>query len=146
MRKTWYHSCYTDSVHKSTSFLMLFKFRAARSHFFLSCEIKISTELARSCCQPKQRPSLCSIFLSVIGCWRKYDIGTIQDVPNRVLCMAAGLNWRPVLGKGVCSDSNRPGQPLCSIYLYLSVYWITLSTHHLATCFLCIDDLFLIPT
>ena len=28
-----------------------------------------------------------------------------------------------------------------SIHLSLSVYWITLSTHHLATCFICIDDL-----
>ena len=50
---------------------MLCKFRAATSHFFFSCEMKISMELARSCCRPKQRPSLRSIFLSVIGLWVK---------------------------------------------------------------------------
>ena len=33
--------------------------------------MKISMELARSCCRPKQRPSLRSIFLSVIGLWVK---------------------------------------------------------------------------
>ena len=29
----------------------------------------ISMELARCCCRPKQHPSLCSVFLSVIGLW-----------------------------------------------------------------------------
>ena len=33
--------------------------------------MKISTELARSCCQPKPRQSLCSIFLSVNDLWVK---------------------------------------------------------------------------
>ena len=50
--------------------VMLCKYRAASSHLFLY-EIKFSMELMRSCCQPKQRPILCSIFLSFIGLWVK---------------------------------------------------------------------------
>ena len=49
---------------------MLCKFRAATSHFFFPVN-EISMELARSCCLPRQRPSLCLIFLSVIGLWVK---------------------------------------------------------------------------
>ena len=51
--------------------VMICKFRAATSHFF-SCEMKFSMELARtprSCCRPKPRSSLRSIFRSVIGLW-----------------------------------------------------------------------------
>ena len=33
--------------------------------------MKLSTEFARSCCRPKPRPSLCSIFPSIIGLWVK---------------------------------------------------------------------------
>ena len=47
------------------------KLRAATSHFFFSCEMKISMELAKSFCRPKPRPSLRWIFLSVIGLWVK---------------------------------------------------------------------------
>ena len=39
-------------------------------------------------------------------------MGTKQHVPNRILCKAAGLNRRPVQGKGICSDSNRTAQRL----------------------------------
>ena len=45
--------------------LMICKFWTATSLFFL-CEIKFSVELARSCCQPKQLPYLCSIFQSLL--------------------------------------------------------------------------------
>ena len=48
---------------------MLCKLRAAPSHFLFSFEMKISMELARSCCRPKLHPSLRSIFLSGIGLW-----------------------------------------------------------------------------
>ena len=51
--------------------LMLCKLRVATSHFFFSCEMKISMELARSCCGPKQRLLLRSIFPSVISLWAK---------------------------------------------------------------------------
>ena len=47
------------------------KFRGTTSHFLFSCEMKISMELARSCCRPKPCPSLRSIFLSLIGLWVK---------------------------------------------------------------------------
>ena len=65
LRKTCYHFCYTDSVQvfKSQQGLMLCKFQAAASHFLFSCEMKISMELVRSCCQPKQLPLLRSLFL-----------------------------------------------------------------------------------
>ena len=33
--------------------------------------MKFSMEQARRCCQPKPRPSLCSIFRSFIGLWEK---------------------------------------------------------------------------
>ena len=49
--------------------LMTCKFWAAMSHFYLSWEMKFSMELAESCCRPKQRPSLRSIFLSFVGLW-----------------------------------------------------------------------------
>ena len=42
----------------------------------------------------------------------KYDIGTKTHVPNWILCKAADLSWQPVLGKGVCSDSNETVQQL----------------------------------
>ena len=47
------------------------KFRGTTSHFLFSCEMKISMELARSCCRPKPRPSLRSILRSFIGLWVK---------------------------------------------------------------------------
>ena len=73
---------------------------------FVSCEMKISMELARSCCWPSSAPRFAqSFYQSLVSEW-KYDIGTKQHVPNRILCKAAGLNQRPVLGKGVCSDST----------------------------------------
>ena len=34
---------------------------------------------------------------------QKYDIGTKQHVPNRILCKAADLSRRPARGNGVCS-------------------------------------------
>ena len=43
---------------------------------------------------------------------QKYDIGTKAHVLNQILCKAAGLNQRPVLGKGVCSDLNRTAKQL----------------------------------
>ena len=71
LKKTCYHSCYTDSVQEYNKVLMLCKFQATMSHFLFSCEMKFSLELARSCCLPKQRLSLLNIFLSVIGHWVK---------------------------------------------------------------------------
>ena len=59
-----------DIVSRVQKGVMLCKYRAATSHLFLY-EIKFSMELMRSCCQPKQRPILCSIFLSFIGLWVK---------------------------------------------------------------------------
>ena len=50
---------------------MLCRYWGGTSHFLFSCEMKILMELARSCCRPKQRPLLCSIFQSVIGLWVK---------------------------------------------------------------------------
>ena len=88
--------------------LMLCRYQAATSHFFFH----VSMELARSCCRPKQRPLLCSIFQLVIGLWVKYDIGTKQHVRNWILCKTAGLNWGPIQEKGICSDSNRTAQQL----------------------------------
>ena len=62
------------------------KFWAATGHFLFSSEMKISMELAKSCCRPKQRPSLRSIFLSVIGL-------QVQIWPgNKTACS----EWNPV--------------------------------------------------
>ena len=78
---------------------------------------EISMESARSCCRPRPRPSLRSIFLSLafIRLWAIsgfVDIGTKPHVPNRILCKAADLSRRPARGKGVCSDSNWTAQRL----------------------------------
>ena len=60
--------------------------RAATSHFFFSCEMKISMESAKSCCRPKPRPLLRSIFRSVLGLWKQNYIGTKPRVLIRILC------------------------------------------------------------
>ena len=49
--------------------LMLCRYQAATMSHLFSCEMKFSMELARRCCQPKQRPSLHSILQSFIGLW-----------------------------------------------------------------------------
>ena len=115
LRKTCYHSCDTDLVQESTRFWCFVNFRLLLVTFFFMWN-ETSMELARSCCLPKQHPSLCSIFLSFSGLWVEtwlyYDIGKKQHVLNRILCKAAGLNQRPVRGKGVCSDLNWTAQQL----------------------------------
>ena len=73
LRKTCYHSCDADSVQESRRFWCFANFGQQRVNVFFSCEMKILVELAKSCCQPKPRPSLRSIFLSVIGLW-VYDL------------------------------------------------------------------------
>ena len=47
--------------------LLLCKFRAVTSPFFLTCDMKFMVELARSCCRPTPRSSLRSIFRSLLG-------------------------------------------------------------------------------
>ena len=62
------YSCDTDSVPESKRFQCFLNFGPRRVTFF-SCEMRFSMELARCCCRPKQRPSLCSIVWSFIGLW-----------------------------------------------------------------------------
>ena len=50
----------------------------------------------------------CSILQSFIGFWVKIWHRNKQQV--QILCKAADLTWLPVLGKGVCSDSNWTAQ------------------------------------
>ena len=57
-------------------------------------------------------PSPHSIFLSNIGLWVERWHRTKKHIRNWILCKAASLYQRPVLGKGVCSDSNRTAQRL----------------------------------
>ena len=47
--------------------------------------MNFSTELARSCCWPKQCPLLSSIFQLILGLRVKYDIGTKQHVLTWIL-------------------------------------------------------------
>ena len=100
--------------------LMLCKFRATTSHFcftFFSCEmtfflVKWNFHGGGEKLLPTKAAPLASLNLSFIY-WslkKKYDIGTKPHVPNRILCKAAGLNRRPVWGKGACSDSNWTAQ------------------------------------
>ena len=100
--------------------LRLCKFRAVTSHFFFSCEMKILMELARSCCRPKQCPSLCWIFLSVIGLWVKIwhrnktacsKLIPLQSSRSKSMtCPRKGSLLRleevGTAVKGVCSDWN----------------------------------------
>ena len=68
---------------------MLCKFRAATSHiFFSTCNENfdgIGDSMARSCCRPKQHPSLRSIFLSLIGLgvkiWHRNKTACFQSNP-----------------------------------------------------------------
>ena len=92
LRKTCYHSCDTDSVRESKMVLMLCRYRATTSHFFLNVSRMNWREV-------------------VADQGSAHHIGTKQHVPNRILCKAA-LSWRPVRGKGVCSDSNWTAQQL----------------------------------
>ena len=70
LRNTCYHSCNTDSVRLSKRF-NAFEILGSddRFHFLLGNEISIKS--ARSCCRPKQHPSLSSILQSFIGLWVK---------------------------------------------------------------------------
>ena len=69
-------------------------------------------ELARSCCQPSHTHLFAQYFYQLLVSEKEYDIETKPHVPNGILCKAAGLNQRPVLGKGICSDLNRTAQRL----------------------------------
>ena len=93
---------------------MLCKFWVVTRHlfFFMWNEISIGSE--RSCCLPRQRPSLHSIFLSVFRLWAKiwYRNKTACSKLNWILCKAAGLYQWAVWEKGFCSDSNQTAQPL----------------------------------
>ena len=81
-----------------------------------SCNMKFSMELARSCCRPKQRPLLRSIFQSFIGLWveiwHRNKAASCKSSLNRILCKAADLNRRPVWGRDVYSNSNLMAQRL----------------------------------
>ena len=70
---------------------------------------------------PGESNLLCFLFSATVtktGGWTtslKYDIGTKVtklNLRNQILCKAAGLNWLPAWGKGVCSDSNRTAEQL----------------------------------
>ena len=108
-----------------TKILMICIYRAATSHFLFSCEMKISMEVARSCCRPKPRPSLRSIIRSVIGFWVKYDIQTNEHVPNRILCKAVDLNRRrcPRKGRLLRSESNSTATSDCGAQKLKNDVW-----------------------
>ena len=73
LRKTYYHSCYTDSVQESKRFQCFVNLRQRRVtlFFYLKWNFWWNWREVVHGCWPKQCPFLCSIFRSFIGIWVK---------------------------------------------------------------------------
>ena len=63
---------------------MLCKFRAAKSHFFFSCEMKFPWNRREVVADQGSTHSFAQSFYQSFVSEQKYDIGTKQHVPNRI--------------------------------------------------------------
>ena len=83
--------------------LLLFRYLAATSHSFFHVKwnfrLNWQDVVADQCSAHRFAQSFDHSLVSEL----KYDIGTKQHVPNRILCKAADLSRWPVREKGVCS-------------------------------------------